>query len=31
MAAYQFVNSKGVTYYLHKKDVVLRGDRAQTI
>ena len=26
MAAYQFVNSKGVTYYLHKKDVVLRGD-----
>lgn len=29
--AYSFVNSKGVTYYLHKKDVVLRGDRAQTI
>lgn len=31
MAAYQFVNSKGVTYYLHKKDVVLRGNRPQTI
>lgn len=31
MAAYQQVNSKGVTYYLHKKDVVLRGDRPQTI
>ena len=31
MAAYQFTNSKGVVYYLHKKDVVLRGDREQTI
>lgn len=29
--AYQIVNSKGVTYYLHKKDVTLRGNRPQTI
>jgi len=31
MAAYAHKNSKGVTYYLHKKDVVLRGGKNQTI
>lgn len=31
MAAYSHKNSKGVTYYLHKKDVTLRGGRVQTI
>lgn len=29
--AYAHTNSKGVTYYLHKKDVVLRGGKKQTI
>ncbi len=31
MAAYKQTNSKGVTYYLHKKDVQLRGGKNQTI
>lgn len=29
--AYAYTNSKGQTYYLHSKDVVLRGGRNQTI
>ncbi len=29
--AYQHENSKGVTYYLHSKDVTLRGGRQQRI
>ncbi len=29
--AFQFKNSKGVTYYLHSKDVNLKGGRMQTI
>lgn len=29
--AYSHTNSKGVTYYLHSKDVVLRGGKEQTI
>ena len=29
--AYSHTNSKGVTYYLHKKDVTLRGGKEQTI
>jgi len=29
--AYETKNSKGQTYYLHKKDVTLRGGRPQTI
>ncbi len=29
--AYSHTNSKGVTYYLHAKDVVLRGGKEQTI
>ena len=29
--AYKHTNSKGVTYYLHKTDVVLRGGKTQTI
>ncbi len=29
--AYSHVNSKGVTYYLHKMDVTLRGGKEQTI
>jgi hypothetical protein len=29
--AYQFKNSKGVSYYLHSKDVSLKGGRKQTI
>ena len=31
MAVYSQQNSKGVTYYLHEKKVVLRGGREQTI
>lgn len=31
MAAYKHTNSKGVTYYLHCKDVVLRGGKEQRI
>ena len=29
--AYEFTNSKGVTYYLHYKDVNLKGGRMQRI
>lgn len=29
--AYSQTNSKGVTYYLHKADVTLRGGKPQTI
>lgn len=29
--AYKHTNSKGVTYYLHKSEVVLRGGKPQTI
>ena len=29
--AYSHTNKKGVKYYLHKKDVTLRGGRKQTI
>jgi hypothetical protein len=29
--AYSHVNSKGQTYYLHSKDVTLKGGRQQTI
>ena len=29
--AYSHTNSKGVTYYLHAKDVVLRGGKEQRI
>ena len=29
--AYSYTNKKGVKYYLHKKDVTLRGGRQQTI
>lgn len=29
--AYKHQNSKGVTYYLNSKDVVLRGGKTQTI
>lgn len=29
--AYSHTNSKGVTYFLHKTDVVLRGGKSQTI
>lgn len=31
MATYKHTNSKGVTYYLNSKDVVLRGGKEQTI
>ncbi|MBC7746443.1 hypothetical protein H7Y40_00470 [Pedobacter sp.] len=31
MAAYEHTNSKGVTYFLHSKDVTLRGGKNQTI
>jgi hypothetical protein len=31
MAAYKHTNSKGVTYYLNSKKVVLRGGKEQTI
>lgn len=29
--AYAFTNSKGITYYLHYKDVNLKGGRTQRI
>ncbi|OGV96176.1 hypothetical protein A2W24_05040 [Microgenomates group bacterium RBG_16_45_19] len=29
--AFSYTNSKGQTYYLHKKDVTLKNGRAQTI
>jgi len=29
--AYEFTNSKGVKYYLHSKDVILKGGRTQKI
>ncbi len=29
--AYQFTNSRGVSYYLHSKEVLLKGGRKQTI
>jgi len=29
--AYSYTNKKGITYYLHSKDVTLRGGRKQTI
>jgi hypothetical protein len=29
--AYEFMNSKGVAYYLHAKDVTLKGGRQQKI
>ena len=29
--AFTYKNAKGVTYYLHSKDVTLRGGRNQTI
>lgn len=29
--AYNYTNKKGVTYHLHKKDVILRGGRHQMI
>ncbi|MFW6128979.1 MAG: hypothetical protein ACOC6P_01885 [Candidatus Aminicenantaceae bacterium] len=29
--AYEFTNSKGVKYYLHHKDVELKGGRTQRI
>lgn len=29
--AYKHTNSKGVTYYLHKTEVTLRGGKPQTI
>lgn len=29
--AYKYTNSKGVTYYLHKTNVTLRGGKPQTI
>ena len=29
--AFSYANSKGQTYYLHKKDVTLKNGRAQTI
>lgn len=29
--AFSYTNKKGVKYYLHKKDVTLRGGRKQTI
>lgn len=31
MAAFKHTNSKGVQYFLHKKDVTLRGGKNQTI
>jgi hypothetical protein len=31
MAAFSYTNSKGVTYYLHTKQVTLRGGRIQPI
>ena len=29
--AYKHTNSKGITYYLHKTEVTLRGGKTQTI
>lgn len=29
--AYKHVNGKGITYYLHKSEVTLRGGKPQTI
>jgi hypothetical protein len=29
--AYEFTNKKGVKYYLHSRDVTLKGGRRQTI
>jgi hypothetical protein len=29
--AYEFKNSRGVTYYLHSREVTLKGGRAQRI
>lgn len=29
--AYSITNSKGITYYLHKSEVTLRGGKPQTI
>ncbi len=29
--AYSYTNSKGQTYFLHKRDTVLKNKRAQTI
>jgi len=29
--AYEFKNSRGVSYFLHSKDVILKGGRKQTI
>ena len=29
--AYEFKNKKGVSYYLHSKDVILKGGRKQRI
>ncbi len=29
--AYEYTNSKGVKYYLHKSEVTLRGGKQQTI
>jgi len=29
--AYEFKNSRGVNYYLHSRDVTLKGGRAQRI
>jgi hypothetical protein len=29
--AFEFKNTKGVSYYLHSKDVLLKGGRKQTI
>lgn len=31
MAAFSYTNSKGVTYYLHTKQVTLRGGKVQPI
>lgn len=31
MAAYKYTNSKGVNYYLHTKNVTLRGGKVQPI
>ncbi len=31
MAGYSHTNSKGITYYLHKTEVTLRGGKPQTI
>ncbi|HEU5187550.1 MAG TPA: hypothetical protein VFT87_03535 [Candidatus Saccharimonadales bacterium] len=31
MAAYKYTNSKGVDYYLHTKNVTLRGGKVQPI